>query len=118
MIFLDGLAHNQSGLRCGGRLLLAGGSLDEIGTRIHGKDGCFFDVRSRLQSSGFEDYLHVVLFTGCFEFLYLLAHAFIVSSQELAHRNNDVYFIGAFHQCHGSFCHFHFNESLGGGETC
>ena len=60
-----------------------------------------FDVRSRLQSSGFEDYLHVSALAGCFEFLYLLAHAFAVSSQELAHRNNDVYFIGAFHQCHG-----------------
>ena len=117
MIFLDGLAHHVGGFGRGGRLLFAGGGLDEVGAGIHGQDGGFLYVGGCLQGSGFENHLQVLFFAGGFQFLYLVAHGFVVSGKELAHRNHDVYLVGAFHHGHCCFGHLYFDESLRGGET-
>ena len=59
----------------------------------------------------------MVFLAGLLQFLYFVAHAFVVAGQEFAHRDDDVNLVGTFHQRHGSFGYLYFGKGLRGGES-
>ena len=125
IVLPDALAHHVGSHRRGVHFHLAGGRLDEIGPVLHSEEGSIGNEFRRHEESGLQDHLqddgtaqlgrHLVdagAAGGDFRSGFL-----IVPGQEGIEGEDDVDLVGPGPDGHLDLLKFHFDETLGGGET-